>query len=207
MYSGPQNKDFVYMLQQLRFVKEVNWKEVFAVWRAAEGTDPVWQEFARREKGWDSWEAWRGYQAELFGAGEREWKLYEIVSPGEVVPKFRMGPFQGWQKHFEEKNVDTFENLVREKTDWVAENIGVRSRLEQFPEPTQFIGVYLEDENVIVLYEGHHRAAAITLAAYQGKPIVFHTNPTIALTSVSGDARPFFDRLLEQGSGNPQRSR
>ncbi len=185
------------MSQPFRFLKKTNWADIFALWKATEGTDPVWQEFARREKGWDSWEAWRGHSASLFGASERDWRLYEISSPNETIPKFRIGPFDGWQKHFEKKNVHTFEDLVHDHTAWVSQNIGVRSRLQQFPQPTQFIGVYLEQDDVVVLYEGHHRAAAIALAVHQGTPIHFEINPTIALTTVQGDASELLARLLE----------
>ncbi len=157
----------------------------------------MWQNFATQEKGWESWEAWRGHQASLFEAEKRQWRLYEISSPNETIPRFRIGPFAGWQKHFEEKNVNTFEDLVREHMDWVSGNIGVRSRVDHFPQPTQFIGVYLEQDNVVVLYEGHHRAAAVAFAMHQGKPIEFRINPTIALTSVQGNASELLASLLE----------
>ena len=117
------------MVQHLSLLREVSWEDIFAVWRANEGADRVWQEFARKEKGWGSWEEWRSHQAAQLGAKERQWRLYEMTDPNLAVPKFRMGPFGGWQKQYEEKNVHTFEDLVRDHTDWVRENIGVRSRL------------------------------------------------------------------------------
>lgn len=145
------------------------------------------------------------YQSSFIEADKRLWKIYEITDPNKVIPAFRIGPFQGWQQHFMEKNRHTFADLVRDKTDWVSQNIGVRVRLEHFPDSTQFIGLYVEDEDAIVLYEGHHRAAAIALAVHQGTPMTFSANPTIALMSVSGNVSPFLDQLLEQGSENPQR--
>ncbi len=185
------------MLTQLRFIKLVAWDDVFSVWKANEGSDPVWQEFATKEKGFDSWEAWRGHQTSLFRAPEREWKLYELSDPNLLVPTFRIGPFQGWQKHFEEKNVHTFEDLVRDHRVWVQENVGVKARREQFPGGTQFIGLYFEDSGAIVLYEGHHRAAAIALAIAEGNPIVFTKPPTIALASIPGDGSTLLRHLLE----------
>ncbi len=191
------------MIQGLKSIRSVTWQEVFAVWKTHEGADPVWQEFARREKGWETWEQWRSYQAAHFDAAEREWMLYEIEQPDEIVPAFRMGPFHGWQKRYEEKNVHTFQELVRDHHDWVASNSGVQSRMRQFPRRTQFIGMYLENEDVVVLYEGHHRAAAIALAVAQRKPIVFETNPTIALTTIRGNAQALLDRLLKEKNENP----
>lgn len=191
------------MQSNFQLLGEVSWQEVFALWKANEGADPVWQEFARREKGWGTWEEWRSHQAEQFTASERQWELYEITRPNEDVPKFRMGPFHGWQKHYEEKNTHTFADLVRDHTEWVLGNIGVCSRLENFPQGTQFIGLYFEAEDAVVLYEGHHRAAAIALAVFQGKPVVFKENPTIALTRVAGDAVSFLQAMLQNKSENP----
>lgn len=194
------------MFRSLQFLKDVTWEDVFSAWKSAEGQDPIWQRFAVEEKGWDSWENWRRYQSSFIEADKRLWKIYEITDPNKVIPAFRIGPFQGWQQHFMEKNRHTFADLVRDKTDWVSQNIGVRVRLEHFPDSTQFIGLYVEDEDAIVLYEGHHRAAAIALAIHRGTPITFQTNPTIALTSVAGDVLPLLNRLLEQGSENSQRA-
>jgi len=133
-------------------------------------------------------------------AGERKWKLSELMRPNEDVPKMRMGLFPGWQKQYQDKNVHTFEDLVRDHTAWVRANSGVRSRLADFPQATQFIGLYLKQDDVIVLYEGHYRAAAVALAVYDGRPIPFLQNPTIALTVVEGDAKPLLDHLFAHKS-------
>ncbi len=191
------------MLNQLKYLSDVSWKEVFDVWKANEGADPVWQTFAKNEKGWDTWEEWRGYQSSILGAAEREWKLYEILDPNQTVPKFLMGPFPGWQKLFEEKNAKSFEDLVYEKTDWVLDNIGIKSRRENFPKSAQFIGLYLEDIQKIVMYEGHHRSAAIALAVFEKDPIVFESNPTIALTTISGNSSELLDHLLTTKANKP----
>lgn len=191
------------ILNQLRFLRDISWPEVFFVWKANEGMDPVWQAFAKKEKGWDTWEQWRGYQTSFLEADKREWKLYEIVDPNKIVPHFLIGPFQGWQKHFEEKNSRIFEELICEKTDWVQQNTGVKIRRANFPQSTQFIGLYLEDKQQIVVYEGHHRAAAISLAVFENNPIVFTSNPTIALTTISGDSTKFLDYLLSNKANKP----
>jgi hypothetical protein len=191
------------MLNQLKYLNNVSWQEVFDVWKENEGSDPVWQTFAKTEKGWDTWEQWRGYQSSILGADEREWKLYEIPDPNQTVPKFLIGPFPGWQKLFEEKNVHTFEDIVRDKTEWVKENIGIKTRRENFPQSTQFIGLYLEDKQKIVMYEGHHRSAAISLAVFENYPIVFTSSPTIALTTITGDSSKLLDHLLATKANKP----
>ncbi|MBI4714021.1 hypothetical protein HY771_02440 [Candidatus Uhrbacteria bacterium] len=191
------------MLNHLKYLNDVSWQEIFNVWKSNEGLDPVWQAFAKNEKGWDTWEEWRGYQASILGASEREWKLFEILDPNQTVPKFLIGPFQGWQKLFEEKNIRTFEDLVHDKTEWVKENIGIKTRREHFPQPTQFIGLYIEDKQKIVMYEGHHRSAAISLAVFEHNPIVFTSNSTIVLTAIIGDSSKLLDYLLATKANKP----
>jgi hypothetical protein len=185
------------MLEGFTFLKDTSWGAVFRVWEEHEGSDPVWQEYAKKE-GWESWRAWREHLSSQFGARDRRWKLYEVSDPAQVIPKFLMGPFRGWQNHYEEKNIHTFVELVRDHTDWVADNIGVRTRKTDFPVDTQFIGVYIKDEGRIVLYEGHHRAAAIALAAHEGSSISFTTNPVIAITEMGTEDTKQFRGLLKR---------
>lgn len=186
------------MIDGLVFIKDVSWDEVFRVWEENEGQDPVWQEFAKKEKGFENWRAWRAHQSAKIGAHEREWKLYEMVNPNATVPKFLMGPFRGWQNHYEEKNIHTFADLARDHTAWVANNVGVKARLAEFPEITQFIGIYAKDEDQIILVEGHHRAAAVALAAFQGNSIVFTKNHVIALTEMDTEEVKKLRELLNQ---------
>jgi hypothetical protein len=188
------------MLSSLNKKQTVSWEDVFQTWKAGEGADPVWQTFAREEKGWESWEAWRRYQSGHMNPESRAWTIYEILEPNKIIPQFRIGPFRGWQQHFDEKNVHTFADLVRDHADWARENIGVRLRLKDFPRETQFIGLYIKRNDTIVLYEGHHRAAAIALGVHDGMSIAFQTPPTIALTVIEGDEMPMLDRLLEMKS-------
>lgn len=195
------------MLERLELIKPVSWGEVFNVWQINEGQDSVWQKFAVKEKGWKSWSEWRSYQASQIKASERDWALYEITTPNQLIPEFVMGPFGGWQKHYpeEERNVHTFADLVKDQTDWVKNNIGVKSRQENFPQGTQFIGIFFPEEDNIVLFEGHHRAAAVALAHYQNKPINFQIKPVIALTTFRPEERHFITELLKNGSHNPQK--
>lgn len=67
IYNSVEHK--MVIMSSLKFMRDVSWDEVFAEWKAHEGADPVWQAFAREEKGWESWEAWRTHQAAQFGRG------------------------------------------------------------------------------------------------------------------------------------------
>ncbi len=88
------------LLAQLTYIDSTPWDDVFRVWKHAEGSDPEWQRFAREEKGYESWDAWRGAEASAIQADTREWTLYDIPKPNIVIPQFLMGPFQGWQKPY-----------------------------------------------------------------------------------------------------------
>ncbi|HBB37836.1 MAG: hypothetical protein UV82_C0005G0025 [Candidatus Magasanikbacteria bacterium GW2011_GWD2_43_18] len=175
------------ILGQLIYTDRTSWDEVFRVWKLAEGSDPEWQRFAREEKGYESWDAWRGEQAAAIHAERREWVLYDIPKPNTTIPHFLMGPFQGWQKHYprEEAHTHSFADLVVDHTDWVRSHDGIQARASHFPEQTQFIGIYAVEEDRIILFEGHHRAAAIALRVYEGNPISFSSPPTIALTTMN----------------------
>ncbi len=194
------------MLKSLQFLKNTTWEEVFATWKEHEGSDPVWQDFAIQKKGWKSWEDWRAYHAGLAGLQKREWKLYEIHNPNDVIPNFVIGPFHIWQGHFEEKNKHTFADLIQTNIDWVQKHIGVEHRLKTFPEHTQFIGIYIEGDDKIVLFEGHHRCTTVAFAQMQGKPIEFVYNPTIALTVMSKEEKEnVLDEMIDKPSDNPKK--
>jgi hypothetical protein len=185
--------------------KKTSWQEVFEIWKSQEGSDPVWQRFATEEKGWDSWEAWRQYQFGWYGdIANWNWEFCTIDEPNILVPQFRIGPYRGWQQHFDEPFVHTFADLIDVAGDWVRSNIGVQARLRQFPQGTQFIGLYIEQSDTIVLMEGHHRSAAVALAVADDDPIVFTTLPTIALARYIGDEIPMLERVLSMSSERPK---
>jgi len=191
------------MLKGLSLIKKSSWTEVFATWKSQEGSDPIWQEFARREKGWDSWEAWRSHASQQWSAASRDWSLYSIENPNESIPDFLLGPFKAWQGHFDEKLVHTFRDLVAKKQEWVRENSGIKSRLNKFPADTQLIGVYLPKSDQIMILEGHHRCSAVALAVASGTPIHFEKAPVIALTTIDDTDLALFEKLISFDSRHP----
>ena len=185
-------------IKGLRFESETTWDSVWQAWLEREGTRKDWQQVAK-DKGWQSWEEWRDAWSGNFGAQTRRWFCYTILNPLEMVPRFRVGPTQSWQKNFPigEQNKHTFATLV----DGVSyeQNDKVLGILENFPNPTEFIGIVMPD-NSIVDIEGHHRATALAVAAKQGKEITFKQLPTIALTLFEKDEESLLDTMLARGS-------
>ena len=182
------------------FIRDISWEEVFENWYKREGTREEWQKVATEVKGWPDWKSWRKASADFIGAEKRTWKLYEIVNPNDTLPKFIIGPWQGWQKNFDEKNVQSFEYLIKNCRDWVDKNGKINQIKENFPEKSELIGIFIKETNEMVLFEGSHRAAAVALAKEMGQPIQFKNNPTIAVTEISQTEKNLLDEKLKQGT-------
>lgn len=193
------------MPKNLKFVRDISWDEVFLQWKEREGKDPTWIKVATETKGWPNWESWRGFSAAQFGAQNRKWKLYEVLDPNEQLPNFIIGPFQGWQKHFDasckEWTEHTFADLAQQKPEVLSGNSKIAGIMRNFPAQTTLIGIYLKSNGKIVCYEGCHRCAAVTLAKSLGVPINFAVNPTIAITEFSPEDEKLFEKILHRGSG------
>lgn len=188
--------------QEFRFIKDISPEEVFSTWESAEGQMGSWQKVAR-EKGWDSWRDWRWYCFQSIKGDEREWKLDEILDPNESVPKFKIGPTQSWQKHFGEKNVHTFQDLIDQQGEWVEANDGVQRYLKDFPFEASMIALSFSHNDQLTLFEGHHRCAAITLAKYMKKPIQFKKPLKVMVAQMKEGDEIFIDEFLRRGTTKP----
>lgn len=188
------------MKKDLKFIKETKWPEIFEGWKKRESHDPNWIKCATKIKGWSSWQSWRAADANRIKPKQRQWKIYEIVTPYKTIPEFLIGPTPTWQKmaeplHWEDKN---FKNLV-EKIDF-SENKKISEIIKRFPKETQFIGFYLNRINKIMCYEGHHRSTAIALGQKNGTPINTNKNPTIALTEFSEKDEALIFQMIKRGT-------
>jgi len=191
---------------QLSFVRPITWEEVFAGWREREANNPSWVECATKIKGWPDWESWRLHTASQLHLQDRAWALYEVKDPGAFLPSLLMGPFSGWQKYTEKKNVLSFAELLTlpEPQDFFLHHPAVSSLMKQFPAPTELIGLVREDIQKIVCVEGHHRAAAVTLGQILRNPVEFSGSVFIALASLKKEEISLLDRTLEQGSSRKE---
>ncbi len=192
-------------MDNLIFVKNTTWQEVFEGWKNREGSDPGWINCATKIKGWPDWESWRQYTAAQFGAEKREWKIYRMVNVNKVVPEMLVGPYVGWQNRLPEKNALTFAETLQipERHEFASKNDKVASMIKNWPIDTQFIGVIRADNNKIVCIEGHHRAMAIALAARNNESLKFNSEITIALTALASGEEKLLDEILAKGSECP----
>jgi len=184
-------------IEGLYYECPVNWEEIFKRWQESEGVMVEWQKIAQ-QKGWQTWEEWRGSWVKNFEAQNREWFRYVILDPVQTVPHFQIVPSPAWQINFskDERNKHTFAELFEKVT---FQYDKVRGILNNFPEPTEFIGICLPNKK-IVLVEGHHRASALTLAKKEGRKINFNKLPTIALTFFKEGEEKIIDSLLARGT-------
>ncbi len=186
-------------MRGLDFIKQLSADEVFSAWQAGEGQIDSWQQVAK-EKGWESWKAWRGFCFDQIKGREREWKLYAITDPGEIIPQFLVGPTQSWQKHFDQPLVHTFADLLQTVPDWVKENDGVQRFISQYPTGAQMMGFYLEERDQVMLFEGHHRCAAVALGQAISHPVSFEESPKIAIAVIPQSDEYLLADFLKRGT-------
>lgn len=187
----------------MHLLQKTTWDAVFADWRKREASEPGWIECATKVKGWPSWDAWRAHTAAQFSAAARAWSIWQFDDPMKEVPRMLVGPYGGWQSRLPTKLTHTFASMldVAEQLDFVRENNGVARIGAGLPFPTMFIGLRRKDTGAIVCIEGHHRAAAVALAARNGKKIDFSgMEVRIALADLSAEEIPLLEKALLRGT-------
>lgn len=190
----------------LKLVGDTTWKKVFEEWRSREASNPGWVRTATEIKGWSDWESWRKFTAAQIGAEKRSWKIYEFTDPINDIPAMLVGPYGGWQEKLPEKNKNSFEELldIPQNYEFFKNHSGVTALINDFPCPTEFIGLIREDNEKVVCLEGHHRATAMTLAKKEGRKINCE-NIRIALARLPKDECQILDEVLRRGtSKNPK---
>ncbi|MCK5466342.1 hypothetical protein KAI56_02475 [Candidatus Parcubacteria bacterium] len=145
----------------LKYLRPLKWKEVFDFWRKNEASQANWIK-AYKERGFDSWDAWREKYTKPLKCDQAEWHFYELVNPEKNISSFYGGPFKTWKKlYYKEKETLQFSELV--KLPEIQKNKDINSLADNFPEKTIIIG--LEVGKKIVIIEGMHRSCAIALLA------------------------------------------
>ena len=192
-------------MEDLIFIKNTTWPEVFEGWQDREAKDPGWIECATKIKDWSDWESWRKYTATQLRADNREWKIYKITDANKVVPAMLVGPYTGWQNRLSVRNVLSFAEMLKipENYEALSKNDKVLGMMKNWPANTQFIGAVRADNNKIVCVEGHHMATTIALAAKNGQPLPLVDEITIALCGLALGEEKLLDEALARGSQKP----
>ncbi|MCB9798369.1 hypothetical protein H6758_01430 [Candidatus Nomurabacteria bacterium] len=186
----------------MKFLQETTWSKVFEGWAKREASNPDWVNCATQVKGWPDWYSWREFSASLFHADQRKWKMFQFENPMEEIPQMLLGPYTGWQDKFDQKNVATFADLYTPemKVDPSNPESAIGKIYKGLPFSTELIGLEREDGNIVCI-DGHHRAAAIALAAHTGENIDFSdVQITIALAPLSQGEYILLDQMLKRGS-------
>lgn len=178
----------------------VTWDDVFADWKAREGSSPEWFKVATEVKGWPDWESWRMFTATQLDLPDRQWSLYEFSDPAEEISMSLIGPYSGWQARTQRQNETSFAELMDDPAqfaEWSSRKDIIQMG-NTFPSPTTMIGLRRPDGR-IVLIDGHHRATAAALARKQGRTTVFGV-VQIFLADLREDESGLLDRVLARGT-------
>ena len=151
----------------LKYLKPLDWKEVFDFWRENEAHHPNWIK-VYKERGFDSWDAWRQKYIEPFKCDKGEWHFYELINPKKNILSFYGGPFETWKKlYYKEKETLRFSELA--ELPEIQKNKDINSLADNFPEKTIVIGLVAGKK--IIIIEGMHRSCAIALLAKRKKKL------------------------------------
>lgn len=145
-------------------VKDVDWSEVFNIWRVNEAYNQDWLGHLK-SRGFSTWDEWRQYFADQFHLAECIWAIYRIDDPAVTVPTFYGGPFRGWQEqYYGGTQPVTFGALADNPK--LQQNGRVNLFVENFPTGTIVTG--LIENGRVVIVEGMHRCCAASLRAKRG---------------------------------------
>lgn len=189
-------------MEDLNYIQEVGWEDVFNGWRQREANNSNWIDCATRVKGWPNWEEWRRFMAGQFLAESRKWIRYRVLDPATFLPNQQIGPFQGWhlldyfKEHpevpMEQRTFTKAVELFREK---LLGNPKIQGLMSDFPLKTELIGL------PGICMEGSHRSAAVALAEVLKTPIDFSNREvTIVIGSPLPNDEALLAEMLQRGS-------
>lgn len=144
----------------VKYLRSINWEEVFLLWYLNEGQTKSWQDLAH-ERGFASWAEWRldGY-TKRFGCAQANWGLYEISNPTKFASKLYGGPFRTWiDKYYNGKQTKQFSELATQAN--VQQNNNVLGIINNFPDQGTIICLEVGDR--IFTIEGSHRCCALAI--------------------------------------------
>lgn len=163
-------------LPYLTEVSPVEWSDVASEWKKRE-ENRDWRKHWT-ERGYASWEEWRGHRWDLLQCPEREWTLHACTDPAKAVPQWHGGPFASWAERYDGKVSESFAELVKHPK--VLENDRIRSIANTLPTETYLVGLLWRQR--ILIFEGMHSCCGMALAASEGRPVT--TDVKIAIADI-----------------------
>lgn len=175
---------------ELIFLRDTTWAEVLEVWRTRE--EENWRPHYEA-RGFKTWSDWRMRYNEIFSLPSRTWSLYQVINPAITLPKCLVGAYRGWKRYYPEGvDVATFSELAARPE--LGANETVVKLSQALPAHRQLIAFRLGDE--LVIRDGTHHSAAISLATLDQLPVMGET--TIALADFEPDEADLFQRSYDQ---------
>lgn len=148
----------------LEYLHPITWGDIFAVWRANEAYQKMWQEHWV-ERGFDSWDFWRKNYIAPIKPEQKEWHVYRIKNPLENVKLFYGAPTRGWiKKCYGGELTKQISKILDHPI--VFKNDKVLATMNNFPYQTMVTGFVSDGK--IVLVEGFHRILALALMEKNG---------------------------------------
>jgi hypothetical protein len=146
--------------ESLEYVHNIDWQDVFAVWRAYEAYQKNWRKHWE-ERGFESWDEWRQNYIAPIKPEEKKWSVWRVNRPIEDFPKIYGVPSKGWQQDVYPEGVQTMP--LREIVELLKTDFGKNEKVEaiknNFPYQTMLTGIV--NKGRIVLVEGMHRSLAL----------------------------------------------
>lgn len=178
-----------------RLDRSTEWSEVYRIWKKRE--EDVWRPHYQEERGFATWEEWRGSQLNHIGLTNPQdcrWNVYLLIAPEVIVPQLFVGAYRGWQQYGSEgAETLTFGDVA--KSEKLLENTAVQRLVQDPPQSRRLWG--LRFGNQVVVRDGTHHCAAIALTAHLKLPPAL-CRTTIALTSLGANEEEIFIRASQQ---------
>ena len=115
------------------------------------------------------------------------WSLYEVQRPFETIRAWKGGPFPNWLKYYyaplgkDAGNLPTFTELTTHPG--IRNHYVIRSLIDNFPKAITLTAI--KTIQGIVVFDGMHRACAMTISHSQGRPV--DTTVSVALAEINGN--------------------
>lgn len=152
-------------MQNLTNPKSIIWTQVLDTWRDQESWHHKWEEHFQSQ-GFKTWDEWRQEYWQPIGLEKLKWQEFEIQDPESFFSKCWLGPFTGWKKFSNNKQI-IFENLIENPK---VENLSaIQSLFQNFPSNTVLIGLQIDEK--IIIFDGTNRSCSLALAFKKGLQI------------------------------------